>query len=283
MKKEIIFLIFLCSLVMSIYLLGSVQASSNLVSVSSGHWWADTTGEYAPVRNIIVNYTNTYGGSPSWQVPLSADDHAIDHDSIAVKPGDHLTFSCWIKTSAPTLEADIGNPQAGGRIGIDVYGRNGASYGISDSQGLGVEAHVANTFVKFGTSTWTHVTIDFVVRATYSANQETRGQPVGTVFEPVYVIPWLQTWSCSEGTNEHGVAWFAYPEFYISTTTQAQTNLIGNSYVVPFFTITAIFGSVYSFYMLMVGKKESLANAVRNLKWRIVQERKLEINLEHKH
>ncbi len=45
--------------------------------------------------------------------------------AATIAPGDTIYYSFWIKTSAPTITADIDNPQAGGRIGIDIYGSGG--------------------------------------------------------------------------------------------------------------------------------------------------------------
>jgi hypothetical protein len=196
--------------------------SGNLMSVTDGNWYCDSDWSHAPIRAMTINYTNTYASSPSWQVPLSTTDWGVDWSpndvSQIIAPGEVISFSCWIKTSAPTLSADINNPQAGGRLGMDLYGANGASFGVSTPDGTGTSTDSINTYVPFGVSgnSWTKITIEFTVPSTYSANQVTHGEPIGTVFVPTYVIPWVQTWSDTQGTSEHGTAWFSDPTFTIT-------------------------------------------------------------------
>lgn len=186
--------------------------NTNLISVTDGQWWADSDSNTAPIRDMqIVNKD----GRVSWEVPLSDVDWGVDHNGIAVFPGDHVVFSCWIKTSAPTIMGD--DYLSGGRIGVDIYGGvGGASFGTSCPDGLGHGAEVHNTFVVFGTDVWTKVTIDFVVAASYVANQVTNGFPVGTVFVPSLAVFWFQTWSCVYFTAERGSAWFADPVLQIN-------------------------------------------------------------------
>ena len=185
----------------------------NLVSVNDNSWWTDSDARSAPARTIKISSDVTRFGSPSWEIPLSESDWGVDRGMFDVSAGDHLIFSSWIKTSEPTIENDV--VLAGGRIGIDMYGDNGASFGISDTKGLGVDASVDNTIVVFGTDVWTKVTIEFVVPESYKANQVTNGQSIGTFFLPTGCCIWLQTWSCVYYSAEHGTAWFANPEFYI--------------------------------------------------------------------
>src|ERR1039457_4101704 len=63
------------------------------------------------------------------KILAASNTFGVDH-CLDISPGDHIVFSCWIKTSGATLSADYNNPQAGGRIGIDFYGSLG---GISAS------------------------------------------------------------------------------------------------------------------------------------------------------
>ncbi len=189
------------------------SSGANLVGVNDNCWWTDSDASSAPVRTLQISSDVTRFGSPSWEIPLSERDWGVDRGMFDVSAGDQLIFSSWIKTSEPTIENDV--VLAGGRIGIDMYGDNGASFGISDTKGLGVDASVDNTIVVFGTDVWTKVTIEFVVPESYNANQVTNGQSIGTFFAPTGCCIWLQTWSCVYYSAEHGTAWFANPEFYI--------------------------------------------------------------------
>lgn len=191
---------------------------NNLISVTDGDWYTDMQwiNAPAPQYNEIIDYTDTYAGSPSWQITLSSNGFGVDHWGPAIASGDVIYYSCWIKTSAATLQADIGNPQAGGRIGIDIYSSSGVqvSYGLSTPNGIASQISDSyNTYVPFGTSSWRQIVITFTVPSTYVANQ---GSGAGQTFTPVWCVPWVQVWSDTQGTNEHGTAWFADPQFYVN-------------------------------------------------------------------
>ncbi|MGO8805803.1 MAG: hypothetical protein ACLQO7_04255 [Candidatus Bathyarchaeia archaeon] len=195
----------------------SAPAGNSLISIDDGDWYTDSQWLKCPALNVVLDTTDTYADSPSWEVALSSMNSGVDHGGINISPGDTVVFSCWIQTSAATLSADSGNPQAGGRLGIDIYGVNGASYGSVTPNGISSQISDSfNTYVKFGTNVWTQVTMTFVLSSTYTANQVTNGQPVGTLFTPSFCIPWCQVWSDSQGSNEHGTAWFADPQLTIT-------------------------------------------------------------------
>jgi len=191
----------------------------NLISVTDGNWWTDADWLNAPIRTDTIDYTNTYNGNPSWRIPLTSVDWGVDHGGITISPSNVIVYTCWIKTSAATLAADVGNLLAGGRIGIDIYGANGASFGISDPKGLGTTTWKSNTFVQFGTNTWTQISITFTVASQYAANQVTHGQKLGTVFTPTWCTPWIQTYSSTQYCAEGGTAWFSNPQFHINPST----------------------------------------------------------------
>jgi hypothetical protein len=165
----------------------------------------------------VLDTSDAYSGSPSWEITLSSVNLGADHANINIKPGDVIDYSCWIKTSAATLSADNGNPQAGGRIGIDFYGADGGITGIQTPDGAYGSTNTDNTFVKFGTSTWTEVTMSFKVPSTYTATGAYSGSyTAGQQVTPTSMIPWIEVWSDTQGTNEHGTGWFADPAFYIN-------------------------------------------------------------------
>jgi hypothetical protein len=188
----------------------------SLVSVTDGHWFTDGPWQPAPSLNAAISTSVGYNGSPSWVVTGNATsgNTGVDRAEIAIKPGDVIEYSAWIKTSAATLSADVGNPQAGGRIGLDVYSSSGfqLSRGVSTPDGTGSSNDSFNTYVPFGND-WTHVTMRFQVAATYTANQ---GSSAGQTFVPVGVIPWLQVWSDTQHVAEGGTAWFSDVQFFIN-------------------------------------------------------------------
>lgn len=168
-----------------------------LVTTVDGDWYSDYTWSHAPVGALVLNYTNTYGSLPSWQVPLNFPTvQGVDHEPIVIVPDDVVHISVWVKTSNATDPDDIGNSDAGGRLGIDVY----SDVGFQESRGI------ANSYVMFGRNNWTETTMDFTVPATYVANQ---GTHTGHTFTPDCFVIWLQTWSGTEYATELGTSWFA--------------------------------------------------------------------------
>jgi hypothetical protein len=233
-----IFVVLVCSPFLSLFFQSVKADNTNLMSVTDGGWYDDMHWVNAPCPQYgeIINTTNTYGGSDSWQCKLSTNGWGVDHwDSRQnIAPGDTIYFSCWIKTSLATLSADVNNPIAGGRIGLDIYGSNSHG-GVEDINAVAAPdgsvitwvngSYVypsGQTFVEFGTSTWTQVTIQFTVASTYQYINQYTGlsNPAGyqngvNNVVPTFCIPWVQVFSCTQSTNEHGTAWFADPTFMI--------------------------------------------------------------------
>jgi hypothetical protein len=194
--------------------------NTNLVYIDDGNWNLDTGWATAPSGNVQLSATTTYAGSDSWLVTLgSSGNQAVDHwlnpTDDASLAGDVVYFSCWIKTSATPDSGDIGNPIAGGRLGIDFYGSEGWIIGIANCQGgLQVNGAPDNTFVPFG-SDWTQVTMEFTVPSTYTyepisgySDPYTAGQNV----VPTAFIVWCQVWSDTQGYGASGgSAYFSDP------------------------------------------------------------------------
>jgi hypothetical protein len=114
------------------------------------------------------------------------------------------------------VEGDVGCTYAGGRIGMDISGLSSTgvscSYGISALNGSGPGD---NTYVEFGTSTWTQVIIGpFTVPSSYVSNQF---PATPTTFTPSWVVPWVQIMSTDGWNNLGETAWFADPVFIVNT------------------------------------------------------------------
>lgn len=190
---------------------------NSLIAINDGNWYTDSEWLKCPALNVALDTTNTYGGSPSWKITLSSVNYGADFGGLSIAPGDTIVYSCWIKTSAATLSSDIGNPQAGGRIGIDFYGANGGITGIETPNGVTGCSNSLNTYVKFGTSTWTEVTMSFTIPWTYTATGAYGGSyRAGQSVTPTSIIPWLEVWSDTQGSAEHGTAWFADAQLTIT-------------------------------------------------------------------
>jgi hypothetical protein len=149
----------------------------NLASIPSG--WDLTYGSGPQI--IALDYTVTHNGNPSIRLdPHTAADINVARECnsywITAKPGDHIVFSAWVKTTASSDKV----PYDGARLGIDFYGSNG----ILDTQPHGYQ-QVNGVLVSKGTQNY--VTNGWV---DYSGD--------GFVDTPVsqFVVPWNHdTWT----------------------------------------------------------------------------------------
>jgi hypothetical protein len=186
--------------------------TSNLTPFPTG-WQVAVSGR----ENDVLDYSVLYNGAPSIRIdPVgSTTNYARESDGpwLSVKAGDHIVFKCWIKTST----SSIGDPITyhGGRIGIDFYA-NGRITGTNAPTGgvwtpsEGYPSDNAGTTVTWGTSTWTQVTMDFIVQSQYPADGGYAGwgtqYSAGQMVTPTAIIPWLQVFADS---NDIAVGWFA--------------------------------------------------------------------------
>jgi hypothetical protein len=166
-----------------------------------------------PSANQICDYDTTVertGGAGSARLDpyLGLGENTareINGNWIAVKPGDLITFSCWMKTTASGL-GDI-DPYSGTRIGFDFYNANGRICG-KQSDGATVyptenAAAIQANYVPWNTAAWTQRTITYTVPATLTRESDSSSQ-VATGF-----IPWMQIWSSTFGSADTGQGWFA--------------------------------------------------------------------------
>jgi hypothetical protein len=220
----LISIICLCSVLITSF---AKADNTNLCSVPNG-WTSSYNGMRLSINgasNIVLDSSITHNGHSSVRIdPVGAtDNYAREADGAPhnISPGDHIVFSCWIKTSSSTL-GDISN-QAGGRIGIDFYGPNGLVTGTASPDGQvwtpsnGYPSITYLNYVVWGTSTWTKITMDFAVASTYPAAEGGNYQS-GQMVTPTAIIPWLQVWSIVNGASDGGSAWFADSELYINPT-----------------------------------------------------------------
>lgn len=251
------------------------MTDSNLAPIPTGWQTSSNGGNSVAVggadgSNVTFDASNQYNGGNS--VKISAGNltlnpaHECDGPWIPIKSGDHITFSAYIRTGASTLN-DGNNPQAGGRIGLDIYDNQGYLAGINNSRGGADCSDVDNTYVKWGTWTWTAKTIDFVVAANY----------VGKV--PTGFIPWLQIWSDVKGAADGGSAWFggisvvknpsATPAATPATTpagpTQAQYDALKTQLATAVSQNTALTASNTSLQTAQTALQTKIAGAIKSL------------------
>jgi hypothetical protein len=189
-------------------------------------WSSETSGQQFALgfsANIVLDNNVLNNGKPSIRIdPHTSNDLNVlrecDGPWIDVKPGDHIVFSVWIKTSASGF-GDT-STQSGGRIGIDFYGSIGGIRPILTPDGNPNFDDKDNTYVHWGTGTWTKMTMDFTVAPTYNyvygSTGSTGRYPDGALVTPVAIIPWMQVWSGTYGGDDSGSAWFSNSELYIN-------------------------------------------------------------------
>ncbi len=194
---------------------------SNLVCINDGQWYADSTWGLAPTLNVALDTSasDEYQGNPVWLITSNSENSGVDHCIDSIAPGDTIYFSCWIKTGSATQSSDANNPQAGGRIGIDMYGSGGDICGLCTPDGVGNPTNSYNTYVEFGKSTYAQVTMQFTVPATYTyVNQGLdTSYSSGQQVTPTWCILWLQVWGPGYTSGETAKVWFSDPVFTVNT------------------------------------------------------------------
>ncbi len=193
--------------------------ANNLEPIPTG-WSRATNGMWLSVggvSNVKLDTANTFNGNPSIRIdPVWTSGNSgreANGKPLNIKPGDHVVFKVWIKTSAPAAwEGD-----RGARIGIDFYGPNGRIIGVNTPDGQTWTPwnqwprNENLNFVSWGNSNWKQIVMDFWVPNSFVADYWS-AYPTGTYVTPTSLIPWMQVCSTVDG----GQAWFANAEFYIN-------------------------------------------------------------------
>jgi hypothetical protein len=188
------------------------QISSSPNLIPSANYWYPYEVSPAPCSvNVHLDNNVLFNGNPSIRIDqhTGADTNTgreADTNWHGVSPGQHIVFSCWIKTSGSSIgyNSAVGY---GGRIGIDFY-NSGYVTGISWAGAYTTQPtyqQVVNNFVNWNTGTWTLRTLDFIVPSTiYDVN--------GVAHTPTGIIPWIQV----QLSNDAGSVWFADATLYIT-------------------------------------------------------------------
>lgn len=172
-----------------------------------------------------------------------------DGQWTAVKPGDHIRFTCWFKIDKSSLGDK--NPQSGARIGFDYYDNKGRITGIQYSGPYTTaytESQLASEYVQWGTSDWVQRTIDTTVPPVVFSDTD------GSTHIPTGIIPTMQVWSIIYGPSDSGAAWFANPIVTIESNITGTTGTIpidfNNDSLINFYD-TVYFVIAYQQYHLM--------------------------------
>jgi len=179
-------------------------------------WNAPTFLDTNVLHNEHPSIRMERGTDPTKSREILCADKTQPNWCIGVKPGDHIVFKVWMKTSASTIGDNT--TESGVRLGIDFYGSIGRIVGIQSPDGSywppqsGFPSNQYLNFVNWG-SDWQQRTMDFIVQNQYYTDPFTSNP--GQLAMPDSMIPWIQVYT-PNGFAEEGVAWFADAELYIN-------------------------------------------------------------------
>jgi hypothetical protein len=181
---------------------GPVTSAKNLAVIPDawGSGYYPTVPQYA-----FVDYSVTHNGNPSIRLqrggnidPFGVIDRSIWTNLYSCKPGDHIVASIWIRT-------DSSSGDMGARLGIDLYG---GRYIVDGYPGVHIDT--TTNYVRWGTTTWTQRTYDFIVPSTTYTRDQTGASIPGTQINGILL--WIQ----ARPGDANGNAWFADAELYIN-------------------------------------------------------------------
>jgi hypothetical protein len=142
-------------------------------------------------------------------------DPEMDSYYTSLSPGDHIVFSCWVKSTAATMSEGYN----GGSMIIDFYGADGRICGTCSPTGAMISSSgvyssdwSANE-ISFGTSSWTYIVMDFIVPSQCIADPFGSAYTPGTLVTPIGIIPKLYI---NANVGEGATFWFADTELYVN-------------------------------------------------------------------
>jgi len=185
------------------------SSNTNLAAIPNN--WCMTYGSGKQIIFLDNNVVRT-PGKPSIRLEqhTTADvntNRECNGKWYPVKPGDHIVAKCWIKVDATYINTD---PYCGGRLGMDLYGSNGAGgITILDSYPHDGAQHTASE-VHWGTVGWTLRTWDIIVQNTIYT-KDLYGNTI-----PATPITKMVLWLDVRPVTATGLVWFADAELYIN-------------------------------------------------------------------
>ena len=204
---------------------------SNLAPINDGYWRSDSSWNIIPADNVYSETTpaNMHNGAVTFRMQ-TGPSLAVDHDwgMLAVKPGDHIVMTVWVKTTG-TPDPVIG--RSGATVGIDMYTGNyngaWARIGPCNSPGFiaikgnigayGYPSDSATWMVPWG-SNWTLKTFDFTMPNVWTGDggMPTNNVPAGTQVPVQYICPWLQISANYGSTQGTYTTWFSDFQLHIN-------------------------------------------------------------------
>jgi hypothetical protein len=169
-----------------------------------------------------IDYSTLHNGDVS--IRLGPDfvrgTREVDGVWVNVHPGDHIVFSCWIKTAA----FSGGDSWIGARTGVDFYIHSNLGYGIATVDSQGHQAGLPNDAQNVAAYNrvlpghdWTLVTWDIYVPTTFYS-YVTYGPVTGygvyscNAVQIDSMVPWIDA---REQTYNYN-AWFSDMTFYVN-------------------------------------------------------------------
>lgn len=178
--------------------------------------FVDTSVERTPGHPSIRSEAHSSADVNTWR--------EVDGTWYSVKPGDHVVFKVWVKTSASLLNPDPSSTP-GGRAGADYYGQTSAGYGIlctssaiQSALGLpgwygdAVGASPNGWWVPFGKD-WTQIGWDVIIPSD-TCSYISGGS--STIPCSPHQVDSFVMWLDVRAMNNPAKVWFADAELYIN-------------------------------------------------------------------
>jgi len=181
-------------------------------------WCAPTYLDNSVLHNGHLSIRMEKGPDATKSREILAANFSDPGWAIKIKPGDHIVFKIWMKTSQSTIGDTT--PYSGIRLGIDFANSGGRITGSNSPDGTvwtpsgGYPINNFLNYVNWGHD-WELRTMDFIVQNQYPADG-ILGYPAGVLQTPDHIAPWIQVWSDSLGNVDNGIGWFADAELYIN-------------------------------------------------------------------
>ncbi len=228
----------------------SPSSSTNLEPLSA--FYSDMNGAASSYASLDTSVL--HNGNPS--IRLGPDNlrgtREVDGTWINVKPGDHIQYSVWAKTSPSSTQNTV---YSGARIGCDLYSSTSAGYGVVDTQphpftivsgvevsgdnGDGLGLTTTSQFMVPWNHDWTLLTWDFYIPSAYFSSVYTQQgvQIQSTLCKPVQIdsmVVWLDARELTDGPY----AWFADPVLMVNPSASSTVDTTTSSSAIK---VTSIF------------------------------------------
>jgi len=189
--------------------------------------WVIGSSDPATAASIVYPYTKNgqttieLNRNPSLVAAQQASGgiYEIDGQKTPISAGDQVTYHVWLSNEAPTTSEPSGTGYWGSCVGIDLWTSNVNGRICEVRTPNGVTTYptypsLSATYIPFGTTNITEITISFTVQPQYEADPW-GSYTAGTMVTPTYIIPWIYGES-SNSTLETARTWIFATELYVT-------------------------------------------------------------------